>query len=115
MTDVLGQLTYPVGKKAGSYGARRKTRESARFSGKTVLVVGGSSGIGNGIARAFLARGAAVHVWGTRPNAKDYDGVEGSGLSGLGYACVDVAILHALEAAEVAFDTLDVSSSARAR
>lgn len=27
------------------------------FSGKRVLVVGGSSGIGNGIARGFHARG----------------------------------------------------------
>ena len=36
------------------------------FSGKTVLVVGGSSGIGNGIAHGFLSRGAQVHVWGTR-------------------------------------------------
>ena len=35
-------------------------------SGKTVLVVGGSSGIGNGIAQAFRALGAAVYVWGTR-------------------------------------------------
>ena len=32
------------------------------FSGKRVLVVGGSSGIGNGIAQAFRARGARVHV-----------------------------------------------------
>ena len=32
------------------------------FSGKQVLVVGGSSGIGNGIAQAFRARGAQVAV-----------------------------------------------------
>ena len=40
------------------------------FSGKTVLVVGGSSGIGNGIAHGFLSRGAEVHVWGTRPQPR---------------------------------------------
>ena len=39
------------------------------FSGKQVLVVGGSSGIGNGIAQAFRARGARVHVCGTRASA----------------------------------------------
>ena len=33
------------------------------FSGKQVLVVGGSSGIGNGIAQAFRAKGARVLVW----------------------------------------------------
>jgi 3-oxoacyl-[acyl-carrier protein] reductase len=60
------------------------------FSGQRVLVVGGSSGIGNGIAHAFRLRGAEVHVWGTRARAEDYAGVEGSDLTGLQYACVDV-------------------------
>src|SRR5579862_4077658 len=60
------------------------------FSGKAVLVVGGSSGIGNGVAHAFRQRGAAVHVWGTRANAEAYDGVEGSDLDGLAYSQVDV-------------------------
>ena len=41
------------------------------FSGQHVLVVGGSSGIGNGIAHAFRLRGAAVQVWGTRTSAAD--------------------------------------------
>lgn len=71
------------------------------FSGKSVLVVGGSSGIGNGIARAFLARGAKVEVWGTRATAADYAGVEGSDLSGLDYRCVDVSQPGAIDAAPV--------------
>ena len=61
------------------------------FSGKTVLVVGGSSGIGNGIAQAFRRHGARVQVWGTRATAADYRGLEGSNLDGLTYAQVDVS------------------------
>jgi 3-oxoacyl-[acyl-carrier protein] reductase len=78
------------------------------YSGKTVLVVGGSSGIGNGIAQAFRAQGASVHVWGTRAAAADYAGVEGSNLEGLGYTQVDVADFDAIAAAPAPFDRLDV-------
>ena len=78
------------------------------FSGKQVLVVGGSSGIGNGIAQAFRARGAAVHVWGTRASAADYHAADGSGLAGLGYDCVDVGDPDAIETAPLPFAGLDV-------
>lgn len=79
------------------------------FTGARVLVVGGSSGIGNGIAHAFAARGARVHVWGTRASAADYDPAEGSDLSGLGYTCVDCADPAAVPAAPAPFaDGLDV-------
>jgi 3-oxoacyl-[acyl-carrier protein] reductase len=77
------------------------------FTGKTVLVVGGSSGIGNGIAHAFKDQGAKVHVWGTRPTAQDYEGVEGSDLAGLDYAQVDVGD-RAQVAAAPDFPDLDV-------
>lgn len=78
------------------------------FTGKRVLVVGGSSGIGNGIARAFLARGGSVRVWGTRESADAYQGVEGSDLAGLDYACVDVADREAITAAAATIGALDV-------
>ncbi|KZY28802.1 3-oxoacyl-ACP reductase, partial [Erythrobacter sp. HI0037] len=61
------------------------------FAGKTVLVVGGSSGIGNGIAHGFRKRGAAVHVTGTRASAGDYRVEDGSDLADLVYHSVDVA------------------------
>ncbi len=61
------------------------------FTGQAVLVVGGSSGIGNGVAHGFLKQGAKVHVWGTRPTAGDYADVVGSDLTGLIYDSVDVA------------------------
>lgn len=78
------------------------------FTGKTVLVVGGSSGIGNGIAQGFRRRGADVHVWGTRVSAADYDPAEGSDLAGLTYTQVDVGNPDAIETARPTFDKLDV-------
>jgi 3-oxoacyl-[acyl-carrier protein] reductase len=78
------------------------------FSGRTVLVVGGSSGIGNGIAQAFAARGAEVHVWGTRPGAGDYAAAEGSDLTGLHYVKLDVADAAAIDRYRPPFSRLDV-------
>ncbi len=78
------------------------------FTGQHVLVVGGSSGIGNGIAHAFRQRGAAVHVWGTRADPADYDPADGSDLTGLGYSCVDVGDPDAIAAAPLPFPCLDV-------
>lgn len=78
------------------------------FNGQTVLVVGGSSGIGNGIAHAFRQRGAMVHVWGTRASALDYGASEGSDLSGLHYARCNVANSQEVAAIQPGFGQLDV-------
>jgi 3-oxoacyl-[acyl-carrier protein] reductase len=81
---------------------------SLDFTGRTVLVVGGSSGIGNGIAQAFRAGGAEVHVWGTRQSAADYAAEPGSDLAGLHYVRMDVADFEAVAAYRPPFDRLDV-------
>lgn len=78
------------------------------FGGKSALVVGGSSGIGNGIAQAFRARGASVHVCGTRGSVEDYAADEGSDFAGLGYSRLDVSDAQAVEAWQPPFDRLDV-------
>ena len=78
------------------------------FSNKQVLVIGGSSGIGNGIAQAFRARGARVAVCGTRASAADYSPDEGSQLEGLDYAQLDVGDSTAIEKFKPSFATLDV-------
>jgi 3-oxoacyl-[acyl-carrier protein] reductase len=81
---------------------------SLDFTGKTVLVVGGSSGIGNATAQAFRRHGAKVHVWGTRVRAEDYADEEGSDLEGLNYAQVDVADVAAIDAVEPDLTRIDI-------
>jgi 3-oxoacyl-[acyl-carrier protein] reductase len=77
-------------------------------TGRTALIVGGSSGIGNGMAQAFRRHGAIVHVFGTRPGAADYKLEEGSDLEGLHYTQLDVSSPGAIEELRPPFDTLDV-------
>lgn len=77
------------------------------FTGKTVLVIGGSSGIGNGIAQCFRAQGADVHICGTRLSAADYEAKD-CDLTGLSYVSLDVTDRAALAAYQPAFDRLDV-------
>jgi 3-oxoacyl-[acyl-carrier protein] reductase len=78
------------------------------FRGRQVLVVGGSSGIGNGIAQAFRGHGAEVAVCGTRGSAADYSAEDGSYLEGLDYAKLDVSDAQAIESFRPSFDRLDV-------
>jgi 3-oxoacyl-[acyl-carrier protein] reductase len=78
------------------------------FSAKRVLVIGGSSGIGNGIAHGFRARGAAVTVTGTRPDAGDYLEAEDSDFTGLEYRRLDVADRGAAETLAACLGAVDV-------
>lgn len=76
------------------------------FSGKTVLVTGGSTGIGNASARAFLAAGARVIVTGTRATAADYEGEDGD-LTGLEYHRLDQGDVAAVAAFDPGVESLD--------
>jgi 3-oxoacyl-[acyl-carrier protein] reductase len=79
------------------------------FSGRTVMVVGGSSGIGNGIARCFHDHGATVFVSGTRPNPADYKkDDDGSDFSGLNYFQWDVSNDGRVKEMKAPFERLDV-------
>ena len=78
------------------------------FSGRQVLVIGGSSGIGNGIAQAFRTHGARAQVCGTRASKADYSAGQGSDLDGLDYAQLDVSDPGAIENFKPQFDRLDV-------
>ncbi len=84
------------------------------FSGKTVLLAGGSAGIGNAAARAFLSAGATVHVTGTRDQASDYTGTDGV-LDGMVYHRLDLGDGADIDALAAAFPALDVLVVAGAR
>ena len=49
------------------------------YSGRHVLVVGGTSGIGGATARAYREAGATVTITGQRASAADYEGLDGFG------------------------------------
>lgn len=77
------------------------------FSGARVLVVGGSSGIGNAIAAAFRDHGARVCVTGTRTDADAYAG-EGIDFAGMDYRRLDVTDRAAVDGFALPFDGLSV-------
>ncbi len=83
------------------------------FAGKTVLVTGGSTGIGNAAARGFLAAGARTIVTGTRALAADYADTDGD-LSGMEYHRLDqsdAAAVAAFDADMLALDTLVIAGA----
>ncbi|MEE8445929.1 MAG: SDR family oxidoreductase [Alphaproteobacteria bacterium] len=73
------------------------------FSGQSVLVTGGSSGIGNAIARAFRGAGAKVVITGTREKG-EYD----SDLDAMDYRQLDMRDGAAVDALAGSLEALDV-------
>ena len=74
------------------------------YTGATVLITGGTSGIGAGIAAAFRSAGAVVHITGTRAAAADYD----DDLSAYRYLQLDVEDGASIDAVGAAVPRLDV-------
>lgn len=80
--------------------------DTPRFDSQqaTVLVTGGSNGIGEGIARAFARAGATVHITGRAKSAADYD----KDLSPFHYHSLDVSDNRAIAALAGAIPALDI-------
>ncbi len=74
------------------------------FADAHVLVTGGSSGIGEGIARAFAAAGARVTITGTKATAGEYD----TDLSGFAYRQCRMIETADINAVAASLDRLDV-------
>lgn len=74
------------------------------YAGCQVLITGGTSGIGGGIAAAYRDAGAQVTITGTRPSASDYD----VDLSGYGYRQLRVTDDEQIEAVAQSLPALDI-------
>jgi 3-oxoacyl-[acyl-carrier protein] reductase len=74
------------------------------FSTATVLITGGSNGIGLACAHAYRDSGATVIVTGRKNSASDYD----TDLQGMEYRQLDVADRNALQALASSLDKLDI-------
>ena len=74
------------------------------FGGTSVLVTGGTSGIGHAIASAFSGSGADVTVTGTRPDSGHYE----VDLSSFSYRSLEMRDHGAIEELIGRFDRLDV-------
>ena len=74
------------------------------YSGATVLITGGTSGIGLSCARHYYDSGAEVIITGRKAGAKDYD----VDLSGLSYRQLDVSDRDALFALASSLKKLDI-------
>src|SRR5687768_18468769 len=74
------------------------------YTGAAVLVTGGTSGIGAGIAAAYRAAGADVHITGTRAVAAEYE----EDLSGYRYLQLDIEDSADIDAVAATLPRLDV-------
>jgi NAD(P)-dependent dehydrogenase (short-subunit alcohol dehydrogenase family) len=74
------------------------------FGGCRVLVTGGTSGIGAGIAAAFVTAGADVTITGTREKASEYD----ADLSSYTYRQLRMTDNEQIEAVAASLESLDV-------
>lgn len=74
------------------------------YTDASVLVTGGTSGIGAGIAAAYRAAGAEVTITGTRAAAADYD----AELDSYRYLQLDIENNHSIDAVAAAVPRLDI-------
>ena len=80
---------------------------SLNFDNKNILVIGGSSGIGRGIAESFIKYNANVCITGTRSSINDYDEVISESIGKCEYRKLDLSNHDNLSALDLPFENLD--------
>ena len=76
---------------------------SLDFENKNILVIGGSSGIGRGIAESFIKYKANVAITGTRSSIEDYDEKISENLKKCVYKKLDLSSHENLNSLDIPF------------
>lgn len=71
------------------------------LAGKRILITGGGTGLGRGVAKHLVDHGAEVHLWGRRPHALEESAAHASGgrVGAVRWQSVDVRDADAVDAA----------------
>jgi 3-oxoacyl-[acyl-carrier protein] reductase len=77
------------------------------FEKKNILVIGGSSGIGRGIADCFVNYGAKVCITGTKESLNDYDDDISENISKCDYRKLDLSDHNNLDNFDLPFKSID--------
>ena len=80
---------------------------SLNFDNKNILVIGGSSGIGRGIAERFIKYNANVCITGTRSSINDYEEVISESIGKCEYRKLDLSNHDNLSLLDLPFENLD--------
>ena len=68
----------------------RRNGYKMNYKNKNIIVIGGSSGIGRGIASSYIEKGANVCITGTRNNINDYDEEISENIN----KCIYLSLIH---------------------
>ena len=77
------------------------------FDSKNILVIGGSSGIGRGIAKCFSEKGADVCITGTKDSIDQYDEDLDEVIKSCHYRTLDLSNHNNIEDLSLPFESLD--------
>ena len=80
---------------------------SQGFDNKNILVIGGSSGIGRGIAESFIKYNANVCITGTRDSIEDYEERISQNIEKCNYQKLDLSNHDNLNNLDLPFNDLD--------
>jgi 3-oxoacyl-[acyl-carrier protein] reductase len=85
----------------------RHNGNKMNFENKNIIIIGGSSGIGRGIASSYIDKGANVCITGTRDKIDDYDEEISENIKKCIYQKLDLSNHDNLQKLSLPFDDID--------